>query len=375
MLYIIFLVSFLASLSFSAFLMPLLLQLCNKFRLYDVPDERKIHKARIPRLGGVVFLPSLLVSVAISLVLLTVSGVHEVVSLKVWTFLFLVGLFLIYIIGVFDDLLSMKASKKFVIQLASSCCFPISGLYINTLYGFMGIYEIPFWVGAILTVIVSTTIVNAINLIDGIDGLSSLLCIISFAILGVRFYQVGIYIYTIYTIGLIGGILPFLYHNIYGKPEKGTKIFMGDTGSLTLGYSLGFLCLKYVMDNPTIMDSNRFDALILPASLLIVPVFDVLRVFFYRMRHHVGIFTPDKNHIHHKFIRMGCTTHQALGWILLIHVFFIGYNYLMVGCMGVTYLILSDVVIWILLHMYLDYRLGKVEKSDSSDSSRTIGGR
>jgi UDP-N-acetylmuramyl pentapeptide phosphotransferase/UDP-N-acetylglucosamine-1-phosphate transferase len=344
--------------------MPLLLQLCNKFRLYDIPDERKIHTTRVPRLGGVVFLPSQLVSVAISLVLLTVSGVNEVVSLKVWTFLFLIGLFLIYLIGVFDDLLSLAASKKFVIQLASSCCFPISGLYINTLHGFMGIYEIPFWAGAILTVIVSTTIVNAINLIDGIDGLSSLLCIISFALLGIRFYDMGIEIYTLYTIGLIGGILPFLYYNIYGKPEKGTKIFMGDTGSLTLGYSLSFLCLKYVMDNPPVIDPTRFDALVLPTSLLIVPVFDVLRVFFYRIRHHRGIFSPDKNHIHHKFMRMGCTPHQTLGWVLLIHVFFIAYNYLTVGYIGVTCMVFSDIVIWTLLHLYLDHRLAKVEKND-----------
>lgn len=375
MLYIIFLVSFLASMSFSAFLMPLLLQLCNKFRLYDVPDERKVHKTKVPRLGGVVFLPSLLVSVAISLVLLTVSGVHEVASLKVWTFLFLVGLFLIFLIGVFDDLLTISATKKFVIQLLCSCCFPLSGLYINTLYGFMGIYEIPYWVGAILTVIVSTTIVNAINLIDGIDGLSSLLCIISFALLGIRFHQLGIDIYTLYTIGLIGGILPFLYYNIYGKAEKGTKIFMGDTGSLTLGYSLSFLCLKYVMDNPAVIDPHRFDALVLPASLLIVPVFDVLRVFFFRMRHHKGIFSPDKNHIHHKFMRIGCTPHETLLWILSIQVFFIVYNFLIARFVGVTLMAFSDVVIWILLHLYLDYRLGKTEKSNSTDGAHTTEGR
>jgi UDP-N-acetylmuramyl pentapeptide phosphotransferase/UDP-N-acetylglucosamine-1-phosphate transferase len=308
-------------------------------------------------------------------VLLTVSGVHEVASLKVWTFLFLVGLFLIYLIGVFDDLLTISATKKFVIQLLCSCCFPISGLYINTLYGFMGIYEIPYWTGAVLTVIVSTTIVNAINLIDGIDGLSSLLCIISFALLGVRFHQMGIDIYTLYTIGLIGGILPFLYYNIYGKPEKGTKIFMGDTGSLTLGYSLSFLCLKYVMDNPAVIDPTRFDALVLPTSLLIVPVFDVLRVFLYRIRHHKGIFSPDKNHIHHKFMRIGCSPHATLLWILAVQIFFIVYNYLMAWVVGITVMVVSDVVIWILLHLYLDYRLGKTEKSDGSDGSHTTDGR
>ena len=160
-------------------------------RLFDVPDERKVHKRPIPRLGGVTFFPVIVFTFAV------VTGIrvlmheieYEVFTYKVaCEFLFLIaGLTLLYIIGIGDDLVGVRYRKKFLVQIISASLFPIVGLYINNFYGVFGIGEIPAWIGMPLTVLLVVFITNAINLIDGIDGLASGLSMVALVIFGVIF--------------------------------------------------------------------------------------------------------------------------------------------------------------------------------------------
>jgi len=337
-------------------ILPLIMNFCKERGLYDIPNSRKIHKNAIPRLGGISFLPSMAIAAFIVIIANRQSFLPHQLSFSLWTVCFFLSLAIIYSIGIVDDLVGLGAKVKFTAQIIAALIMPLSGLYINHLYGFCGIGEIPFLVGAPLTVFIIVFISNAINLIDGIDGLSASLSFIALAGFLFSFMRHSSMItYCILIAGLMGVLIPFLYYNILGKAEKNRKIFMGDSGSLSLGFILGFLFVKHTMINPYGASVYKDDAMMLSCSLLIVPVFDVVRVTLVRLVHHVPIFQADKNHIHHKLMRAGLNQHQALLAILALALFFIGLNIgLWVLTCSLTLILCVDIVIWLLFHWLLD---------------------
>ena len=243
-------------------------------------------------------------------------------------------------------------------QIVVASLLPMSYLYINNLYGFLGIYEIPPLVGTILTIGVLVFIMNAINLIDGIDGLSASLTLIALCGLFYIFQREQIWVYCILIAGLMGVLVPFLYHNIWGKQEKNQKIFMGDSGSLTLGYILGVLLIKFCMYNPQVMPYQK-GATLLSVTLLLVPTFDVFRVIIVRVLHRKPIFRADKNHIHHKLMRAGLTQHQALISIIALSIIFIIINLSLFNHLVVTWIIAIDIIIYTVFHYILDIFIRK----------------
>ena len=351
---IMILATFGLSALFGLITIPLIVRFCRRKGLYDLPDERKIHKSNIPRLGGISFFP--VMTLAALVVILTHnqdSDSSNKVLISTWSLTFVISILIVYGIGIVDDIIGLGAKTKFAGQAIAALLMPLSGLYVNYLYGFMGIGEIPFWLGLPLTVFIIVFACNAINLIDGIDGLSSGLSFIALAGFLVCFMHDGIYTYCMLIAGLMGVLASFVYFNIWGKPEKKTKIFMGDSGSLTLGFILGFLFVKYIMVNPysTIFHAESFSTAF---SLVIVPMFDVVRVSLARISHHRHIFKADKNHIHHKLMRAGLTQHQALCTILALALFFIAVNFLLIHHVGVTWIVLVDVVLWTVLNFLLN---------------------
>ena len=157
-------------------IMPFLLDFCRKRGYYDLPGGRKVHHCAIPRLGGLLFMPSMLVAL-VSVLILSSSWWQGVLTLKVSSLAMAVGAFLIYIIGTVDDLVGMKPNHKFAVQLVAALLMPFCGLLINNFYGLFGLHELPVWFSYPFTVFVILLVVNSINLIDGIDGLASGLCI------------------------------------------------------------------------------------------------------------------------------------------------------------------------------------------------------
>ena len=351
---ILILATFGLSVFFGLMVIPLIVRFCRRKGLYDHPDGRKIHKTNIPRLGGISFFP--IMAFATLVVVLTHNqdaSSGNKISLSAWSLTFFFSILIIYTVGIVDDIVGLGAKTKFAGQGLAAVLLPLSGLYINNLYGFLCIQEVPFVLGLLLTVFVIVFACNAINLIDGIDGLSSCLSFIALGGFLLCFMADHLYAYCVLIAGLMGVLAAFVYFNIWGSEEKKTKIFMGDSGSLTLGFILGFLFVKYVMINP---ESNIYhaDALSIAISLIIVPMFDVVRVSLARMSHHRHIFKADKNHIHHKLMRAGLTQHQTLCTILALALFFIVINLLLIHHVGVTWIVVIDVVLWTLFNFLLN---------------------
>ena len=206
---------------------PQIISFCNRKKIYDIPDLRKIHRNSIPRLGGVCFLPSMLLAFLIATAFHNNAFEGKHIQFSLWSVYFFVSLLLIYAAGIIDDLIGIGAKTKFTFQILAAALLPMSGLYINNLYGLFGIQEIPFAIGMPLTIFTIVFVVNAINLIDGIDGLSSCLSFIALAGFLYCFIKTNLIIYSMLISGMMGVLLPFLYFNIWGSVENNRKIFMG----------------------------------------------------------------------------------------------------------------------------------------------------
>lgn len=309
-------------------IMPLVLYICKKHNIYDHPNNRKVHKNQTPRLGGLLFVPATAFGTLLSIVCMT-GNQEMLLQFRATSLTMAFGTVIIYLIGIIDDLVEIRASYKFFIQIVTSSFFPLSGIWINNLYGFLGIHAIPFWFGAPLTVFLALLVINALNLIDGIDGLSSCLTAVMLTALTYLFYLDGrSIIFTLFSCGLTGSLIAFFLFNKFGSDRHGTKIFMGDAGSLFLGYAISYLCIKYAM-----FDSGKPDnifsrnGLLVSYTLLIIPVFDLIRVAFGRMLKGNGIFSPDKTHIHHILMDHGLSMTGALLVILGLQLTFIGLNF------------------------------------------------
>lgn len=343
----------------TAFSMPALLRLCCKRGIYDMPNERKVHSNNIPRLGGVLFIPCMLIGGTVAVMLMSASRRDSLFnSLSVTTLTIVTGMFLIYLIGLLDDLFGLRASVKFTIQIAVSLFLPFCGVYIHSLGGMFGIYELPLWVGHALTVFISLLIVNAINLIDGIDGLASTLFILAMSSFGLLFFHQGMYFYSIYCFALVGTVAAFWLFNMFGKAEKGRKTFMGDTGSLTLGFALTFVAIRYMMlNNHTVsIGDHTMMPILAPFTLLVVPCFDLVRVAVMRLLHGKPMFHPDKTHLHHKCLRAGFSMHASLALIVVLQICFIVAN----GAItylggGMSSIVVFDVLLFTAFNLWLNY--------------------
>ena len=337
---------------------PVVQRFCRRRGLYDAINERKLHTTQVPRLGGVVFIPSMLAAVSLTLpVFGMLSGRHGI-SVSLWTGMFLVSIAVVYIVGIVDDIAGLSARVKLLAQVCAAALMPASGLYINNLYGLFGVGAVPFAVGAPLTVFAIVFVVNAVNLIDGIDGLAGSLAVLALAGFFKLFWDDGVFVYCALIAGLLGVLSPYLYYNMSAGKYK---IFMGDSGSLSLGFILGFLSVKYSMYNPGVMPYHGH-GLIAPFSLLAVPVMDVVRVSLWRLSHGRPVFGADKNHIHHRLMAAGLTQHGALAAILSLAVALAVVNTVAYGAMGAGWTAALDIAVYTLFHIVVSAAPSKAKE-------------
>ena len=340
--------AFVISASVARLIIPRILLISLRKKLFDMPSERKVHKRAIPRLGGVSFFPTILLSSCGVFALRILMG-YDVPALRAVYLLpeclFLVcGMTLLYLTGIADDLVGVRYRQKFVIQIICASFFPLAGLWINNFYGLFGLYALPAWIGMPFTVLLVVFVTNAINLIDGIDGLASGLSSVALLVFGFLFMQKELWTYSMLAFATFGVLVPFFYYNVFGSAERARKIFMGDTGSLTLGYVLSFLAIKYSQYNPDVTPYTE-GAFVIAFSTLIVPAFDA-----------------DKNHIHHKFLAMGFTPRKAMITILLISCAFSAVNILLVPVIDNTVMLLADIAVWVGLNLWFDRVRDKKQK-------------
>jgi UDP-N-acetylmuramyl pentapeptide phosphotransferase/UDP-N-acetylglucosamine-1-phosphate transferase len=186
-----------------------------------------------------------------------------------------------------------------------------AGIWVRSLYGFIWINDLNIWFGGLLTIVLVVFITNAINLIDGIDGLASGLSAVACLYYGIVFYFLGQYTYSLIAIVAFGVIVPFFYYNVFGDAKQEKKIFMGDTGALTIGLILSLLSIR-ITTLPTNGIIWNYNPLVVAFAPLMIPCLDVLRVFFERIHNGRDPFLPDKNHIHHKILALGVTTRATM---------------------------------------------------------------
>ena len=314
--------SFFSAMLITAIGLPLIIKACRYFKYFDLPDERKMHSKPVPRLGGLIFMPAAVVGLFVASWVSVMIGNEEFVF-GVSTIAMTFGGLIIYLIGFIDDRYGMKAVHKFIIQTIAAFILPLCNLVITDLNGILGLHEIPFWVGYVLTVIAILVIVNAINLIDGIDGLSSGLCILILSAYTVVFSEN--HAIASLDAAIVGSLLVFWCFNVFGK-VGGLKIFMGDAGSLFLGYVCAYMSIKSLM-HPIAPENCGEKQMLISITLLLIPVLDVVRVALQRRFTGHGIFVPDKTHIHHILMNVGLSMHAALAVILIYFLLICVINY------------------------------------------------
>lgn len=357
MTYIIILIPFILALLLGRLVIPFIILVTYKRRLFDPIDSRKLHTTFIPRLGGVAFTPIQCCLLVITLVI--IFKIHSVdLHIQTWAIMpslmmLVCGLLILFLVGVGDDLIGVSYRWKFVVQILVASLLPLSGLWINDLYGLFFIDKLSPWVGMPLTVFAVVLIINAVNLIDGLDGLCSSIVGVGCFFLGVLFIYHGAWLHALFAFITIGVLIPFFYYNVFGSAGR-RKIFMGDTGSMTLGFSMAFLSISYAMNNDYIKPFSE-GAVLIAFSSLIVPVLDVARVMYVRWREEKSVFKPDRNHLHHKLMKNGFSSTQSMLIILGLVMFFCVFNLIGVNLISNNIVLGLDVMLWVLFHYGLDH--------------------
>lgn len=311
-LYLKVILSFLLSFLLTFIAIPKIIRVSYRKQLMDVPGSRSSHVKKVPRLGGV----------AIYFAIMVVTSIFSPEMLFKVIF-FTSALVLLFFIGLMDDLLVVAPRKKFFAQIVSALAIVIgSDVRIESFFGLFGIFEIPYLLSVFVTCFIIVLIINSYNLIDGIDGLASgvgILISMSFVFIFFRLYD---YSMGFLAIAILGSLLAFLYFNLSTQ----YKIFMGDTGSMVVGFLIAFMSIKFLSlsSMPWVMMRN---SPVVAIAILIVPLIDTLSVIIIRLMKRKSPFSADQNHIHHRILRLGFNHLQTTVIICVANTFLIALAY------------------------------------------------
>lgn len=308
--YLIGIISFLIGLV----CMPVVIRIAKAKGFVVRPNKRMSHEGDVPNIGGL----DIYFSVMLSYLLFDYSQIAH-------NQFFMIGIAAIMAIGFIDDVLVLSPLSKLLGEaLAGIALIGFGDLRITHLHGIFGINEIGVIPSYLISLFILIAIINAINLIDGVDGLASGLGILYCLFFAIYFHLVGSTSWSILAICMIGSLAVFFIYNVFGKREK---IFMGDSGSLLLGYLITAFVFRFCEQNayhvvPEIYHMNAAPAVAI--CVLTVPIFDTIRVSLTRIKQHRSPFKPDKNHIHHLLLRTGLNHVQTTCVLLSISLLFIG---------------------------------------------------
>jgi UDP-GlcNAc:undecaprenyl-phosphate/decaprenyl-phosphate GlcNAc-1-phosphate transferase len=295
------------------FAIPVIIQVAREKKMFDEPDERKVHKTVIPTLGGL--------GIFAGFILATLLGVPLGNTELQY---FVAAAIVIFFLGIKDDILVLSPAKKFIGQLiAASIVIRFGGIQITNMHGFLGIEEIPQMASVVFTLFTIIVITNSFNLIDGVDGLAGSLGVLTSVVFGLYFLLSNQLMYAVMAFSLTGSLAGFLIYNF-----SPAKIFMGDTGSLLIGIFNAVMVIKFI--NIAGNASSVLPISSAPAigfSILLIPLLDTLRVFSMRILNRRSPFSADRNHIHHILLDYGFS-HKTITLILVAtNIAFIGLTY------------------------------------------------
>lgn len=352
----------------SGIIIPQILLISFRKQLFDVPDSRKIHTLPVPRLGGLAFMPVVFFATVLVFAIDSTYShnmfINEVLP-EISTFSFFAcAVLILYVVGMADDLIGIKYRAKFVAQVLCVVFMILGGVWIDNWTGILGFYEISPWFGIPFTLVVAVYITNAINLIDGVDGLASGLCSIALLTYGVVYFLLGQYVYAMLAAGTLGVLIPFYFYNVFGDARKRKKIFMGDTGSLTIGMVIAFLSIHMIQipTGPAIWDANMAAIAFVP---LLIPCFDVLRVYGERIINHKNPFLPDKRHIHHKLLDLGFSQRRTMVCIVIAQFVFSAMNIWLSTFVNITILLFGNMALWVFVMIGINKAIGARKRANA----------
>jgi UDP-GlcNAc:undecaprenyl-phosphate GlcNAc-1-phosphate transferase len=296
------------------FSIPVIIEVAKTKKLFDEPDERKVHKEVVPTLGGLGIFAGFIVA--------SLLGVPSSVP-PVFQY-FVAAAMVIFFLGIKDDIILLSASKKFVGQLvAAGIIIKFGGIRISDMHGFLGLHAIPYTASILLTVFTIIVITNSFNLIDGVDGLAGSLGLLTSSIFGIYFFATSQLMYAVMAFSLAGSLVAFLIYNF-----SPAKIFMGDTGSLLIGLLNSIFAIKFIAiaANPSFGQPVQ-SAPAIGFAILIVPLFDTLRVVTIRILTRRSPFSPDRNHIHHFLLELGLSHRMIVVTAITANIVFISLAY------------------------------------------------
>lgn len=326
-----FILSPLLAFLFAIVVIELLRRLAFKIHMVDKPNLRKVHRVPIPLVGGV----GVYLATTLSLGLVLPFG-PEILEFKN-TFL---AASILLVMGVIDDRLDLNAKLKLVMQLILAHFVYEQGIKIESMYGLFGIYELSSWAQYLLTIFIIAGSVNAFNLMDGVDGLAAGLAFASFFVLACLAYVLGSDGVMTVMITFMAALLGFLRYNF----SKRKKVFLGDAGSLMIGFILVVTGIRLIQ--AAAGTAYVSIAVVGVVSVLVIPVLDALRVFWKRMKAGNSPFAADKTHLHHLVLSLGKRHKMTSFSILLLMAGIVGIGYMIHLAFGLTAAILSMFVLF-----------------------------
>lgn len=335
-------------------LLWVILYLAYKYKVFDPIGERHVHTVDVPRLGGLAFVPAILMSFGLAVVcapLLGAGSAFEGVDART-TWLVVAALVLMYVQGAADDLKNLDYKLKFLCQFLSAGILVYAGVRVDDFMGLLGFDALPLWASIVFSFSVVVFIINALNLIDGIDGLSSGLIAVFSCLFGGLFIVSRDVVSLCLAVGAVGVVVPFYIFNVFGSSARRTKIFMGDCGSQSLGLLMAYFALRGWS-----YDTMPYNPLVYGFAILLVPSFDVVRVMAGRILRGNHPFHADKTHIHHKFLALGFSHRAARSAIIAMALCFYFLTIWLDRAVGVTWMVVVDVAVWCGLQSLLNFWL------------------
>lgn len=294
---------------------PRLVRIALLKDIVDRPGFRKFQSRPVPVLGGVAVFFGIVVSLGCMSIVVSYSGMPIIVT----------SLLVMLYLGTMDDILNLSALFRLVVEVVVVLLLLfIGGCEITDFHGLWGVDALPRYVSIPLTVFASVGIINAINLVDGVNGLSSGFCIVASLFFGIYFCQSGDVSMQVLSVSSMGALFPFFLHNVFGRRSR---MFIGDGGTLVMGTVMSIFVTKVLSEDTVISPFGFSNVGLIPftLSVLSIPVFDTLRVMTTRLLRGVSAFHPDRTHLHHLFLTLGCshvaTTLVIVGLNTLVVVF------------------------------------------------------
>lgn len=280
---------------------PSLIKVAKLKHLVDMPgEERKLHKRSVPTIGGIIIFSAILFSYA-----LWFPDMGDFLNLAVRDFKYLIAvLIILFFVGIKDDIIGTAPMKKLIAHIiVGFILVMMADIKILSMHGIFGLTKpFPEWASVLLTMFVYIVVVNAFNLIDGVDGLAAGVGLISSTAYGFLFFMAGDYSHSLLAFILAGSLLGFLFFNFMPA-----RIFMGDSGSLTIGAIISVLAIRLIELNPhkLPLDLKGLCMPVVAMAIMVYPLVDTLRVFAVRAMKGQSPFTADKNHLHHRLLKFG----------------------------------------------------------------------